>query len=145
MNKRSFYLSAVISMTAAALTAAEANAQDAPICTDRPTKANATCTVVAGAWQVEGDGVSFTRNKADGVKSKTTAFGAATLKYGLSDKSDLQVSWTSYIENRATGAGKITGSGDVYIRYKQALVTGGKTRLDHPVRENSNSGGRPGQ
>lgn len=129
MKKRFFYLSAVIGMTAAALTAAKANAQETPICTDRPTKANATCTVVAGAWQVEGDGVNFTRTRAGGVTSKTTAFGAATLKYGLSDNSDLQVSWTSYIESRATGADKITGSGDVYIRYKQALVTGGKTSV----------------
>ncbi|WP_369062296.1 transporter [Caulobacter sp. 73W] len=130
MNKRFFYLSTFLGMTAAAaLTAAEASAQEAPICTDRPTKANATCTVVAGAWQVEADGVNFTRNKAGGVVAKTTAYGATTVKYGLSDKSDLQVTWTPYVESRVTGANKISGSGDVYVRYKQALKTGGRTTV----------------
>jgi hypothetical protein len=106
-----------------------ASAQEAPICTDRPTKANSTCTVPAGAWQVEADGVNWTRNEAGGVTAKTTAFAATTLKYGLTERSDLQVTWTPYVESRVTGAGEVSGAGDVYVRYKQALVTGGKTTV----------------
>lgn len=130
MNKRFFQLFAFTSAAAAAVIAAgAASAQESAICTDRPTKANAACTVVAGAWQVEADGVNFTRNEAGGVTSKTTAYGATTVKYGLSERSDLEVTWTPYVESRATGADKLTGSGDIYVRYKQALKTSGATTV----------------
>ena len=48
-------LCAVIGLLAigAQARADETDAQAAPICTDRPTKANATCTVPDGAWQIE--------------------------------------------------------------------------------------------
>lgn len=44
-------------MVAAVLlpTTARAQADEQPICTDRPTKANSVCTVPAGRVQVESD------------------------------------------------------------------------------------------
>jgi hypothetical protein len=109
-----------------------ASAQDAPICTDRPTKSNAVCTVLQGAWQVEADGVNWTRNKVGGVKADTTAIAATTLKVGLTDKSDLQVTWTPYVEARTRGPGvddKLDGVGDIWVRYKAQVYAQGKATI----------------
>lgn len=111
----------------------DAAAQDAPICTDRPTKANSVCTVPKGAWQVEADGVNWTRNSVSGARTETTAVAAATLKYGLSDTSDLQVAWTPYLESRVRIAGaeqKTDGVGDVVVRYKQQVRAGRAVTVD---------------
>lgn len=49
---------AFLVITASTLAATAAWADEAPICTDRPTKANGACSVPKGAWQVEADGVN---------------------------------------------------------------------------------------
>lgn len=115
-----------------ALCAGAAHAQDAtPICTDRPSKANATCTVPAGAWQVESDLANFTRNTVGGVRRETTYVVNPYVKYGLTDALDLQVNWAPYIRARTKdlGTGAKTsdsGSGDVYVRLKAKVWSGDK-------------------
>ncbi|PZQ60292.1 MAG: hypothetical protein DI570_14335 [Phenylobacterium zucineum] len=117
---------------ALALAAGAAQAQDAaPICTDRPTKANSTCTVPAGAWQVESDLVNHTRNRAGGVRSEATYVVNPYVKYGLTDRADIQVSWAPYIhaasKDLATGAkASDSGSGDLYVRLKAKVWSGDK-------------------
>jgi hypothetical protein len=109
-----------------------ASAQETPICTDRPTKSNAVCTVPKGAWQVEADGVNWTRSKVAGVKADTTAVAATTLKVGLTDASDLQLTWTPYVEARTRGPGvddKLDGVGDVWVRYKVQAYAQGKATV----------------
>jgi hypothetical protein len=96
---------------------------DDPICTDRPAKANATCTVPAGHWQVETDLGNYIRNTDGGVRTTTVYATNPTLKYGLSDRLDLQLNWAPYIEAKThdlvTGAtDKATGSGDLYLKLK---------------------------
>jgi len=41
-------------------------AEETPICTDRPTKANAVCTVPVGKWQLESSAAGWARTEADG-------------------------------------------------------------------------------
>ncbi|MCC8685488.1 transporter [Xanthomonas campestris pv. raphani] len=105
---------------------AQAQAQDAteaPLCTDRPTKANSTCTVPAGAWQLETDIGSYTRDSQPGTRIETSVFTNPTLKYGVSDRIDLQLNWAPQLQvkttDRATGArSSLSGGGDIYLRMK---------------------------
>ncbi|WP_407468587.1 transporter [Xanthomonas campestris pv. raphani] len=105
---------------------AQAQAQDAteaPLCTDRPTKANSTCTVPAGAWQLETDIGSYTRDSQPGTRIETSVFTNPTLKYGVSDRIDLQLNWAPQMQvkttDRATGArSSLSGGGDIYLRMK---------------------------
>ncbi|MCF5964211.1 transporter, partial [Xanthomonas perforans] len=82
-------LLAVIVTAALSSLAVQAQAQDATdaaLCTDRPTKANATCTVPAGEWQLETDIGNYTRDSQPGTRTETAYFTNPTLKYGVSDR-----------------------------------------------------------
>lgn len=118
---RQFGLTAV-----AALAATQgALAQDeTPICTDRPTKANAICTVPAGVFQLEMDAYNYTRNTFAGVRSTTALYTNPTVKYGLSDRSDLEVNWAPYVVSKSGGA-RQSGVGDVFVRYKHRISNDG--------------------
>jgi hypothetical protein len=97
-----------------------------PICTDRPTKANATCTVPAGDWQVETDIVNWTHSDVGGVKTDVLLAPNPTLKYGLSDKADIELSLAPYEEIRTSTGGVTTrasGVGDLYVRLKWSLLS----------------------
>ncbi len=105
--------------------APSANAQElGPICTDRPTKANATCTVPAGKLQLETDFFNSIRSTSGGLRTTTNFYSNPTLKLGLSDRIDLQVNFAPYIETKvrdeATGTvlGTNNGSGDILVRLK---------------------------
>ncbi len=118
-------------MSALVLLAAAAATPDLVICADRPAKANATCTVPVGHWQLETAGVDWTRTKDAGSRTDVASLGASILKLGLSGTSDLEVGWTPYIRVRsrdATGHVTASGVGDVVVRYKQRL-----TRTGAPV------------
>nr|WP_238691789.1 transporter [Xanthomonas arboricola] len=106
--------------------ATQAQAQDATeaaLCTDRPTKANSTCTVPTGAWQLESDIGSYTRDSQPGTRIETSVFTNPTLKYGVSDRIDLQLNWAPQLQvkttDRVTGArSSLSGGGDIYLRMK---------------------------
>ena len=105
----------------AVLAASAARAQDAPICTDRPTKANAVCTVPAGHWQVESAAVDWLRLEQGGRGSETLLLGAAVVKFGLSEQSDLQVGVSPYVRFSGRGDHR-SGFGDVTVRFKHRLT-----------------------
>lgn len=112
-------------LIAALLSAAPALAQDAEepaICTDRPTKANSTCSVPSGKLQLEADLFNWTRIEAGGTKTDIYLYTSPTLKLGLDDRSDLQVNWTPYAKIDTEGAGSVKGVGDVLVRYKRRLT-----------------------
>lgn len=99
-----------------------------PICTDRPTKANATCTVPAGAVQLETTAVGLARTDAGGVRTYAWTIGATVAKFGLDDRSDLQIGLVPYLEVIGKHAGpdtRISGIGDVTVRYKRRLTGSG--------------------
>lgn len=100
-------------------------AEETPICTDRPTKANAVCTVPIGKWQLESSAASWARTEAGGTKSRVLTLGSSVLKLGLTDRSDLQIGFTPYVhsETRASGIkSTASGIGDLTVRYKHRLT-----------------------
>ena len=117
----------------APLAAANAAAEPAgpPICTDRPSKANGTCTVPAGRVQLEAGTIGWSLTKADGVRTEVLTAGSSFAKIGLSDRSDLQVGVTPYARLTVEQDGMrdgTSGFGDIVVRYKHRL-----TRDDAPV------------
>ena len=97
-------------------------AAEAPICTDRPAKGNTVCTVPEGRFQLEGSAVQWSRITSAGATAKTLSFGSSFIKYGISERSDLQVGITPYVRVEADGAAT-SGFGDVTVRYKQRLTS----------------------
>jgi hypothetical protein len=103
-------------------------AQDAPICTDRPTKANSPCTVPKGKVQVESGLVGWSLTKARGQKAELLTVGSSVAKIGLSERSDLQIGVTPYVVVNTSGDGlanRLAGFGDIVIRYKHRLTEDG--------------------
>jgi hypothetical protein len=97
----------------------------APICTDRPAKANAICTVPVGKWQLESSVASWSRTEAGGAETKVLTLGSSVMKLGLGDRSDLQVVFTPYVHVKAevrSIKSTPSGFGDLTIRYKHRLT-----------------------
>ncbi len=117
---------ALISLLVAVPSAASAKAQEQPpICTDRPAKANATCTVPDNSWQLESTLASWSLAKVDGTRTDTWQVGGSVVKFGLSDRSDLQVAIVPYVGLRSRMGGsvdRVSGIGDVTVRYKRRLT-----------------------
>jgi len=97
-------------------------AAEAPICTDRPAKANAVCTVPDGRFQLESSAAQWSRTASGGATAKALSLGSTVIKYGVSGSSDLQVGFVPYVRVKADGAA-MSGFGDVTVRYKQRLTT----------------------
>lgn len=99
-------------------------AEETPICTDRPTKANAVCTVPAGDWQLESSAVGWARTKAEGSDTRMLTLGSSVIKYGVLDRSDLQIGFTPHVRAETRSAGfksTASGPGDLTVRYKHRL------------------------
>lgn len=100
----------------------------APICTDRPAKANAVCTVPAGKVQLESSLAGWSLTKAGGARTELLSLGSTVAKRGLTGQSDLQVSVTPYARLTVKDAGtrsRASGFGDVLVRYKHRLTDDG--------------------
>ena len=109
-----------------AANAAQSEASSPPaICTDRPSKATSACTVPKGSFQLETDLVNWTRFDFEGTRTDTLLYSSPTLKYGLTDSTDVQAAITPYETVRArdaAGVSKISGVGDLYLRVKQRFT-----------------------
>ncbi|MDB5458564.1 MAG: hypothetical protein JWO72_305 [Caulobacteraceae bacterium] len=106
--------------------AAPARADDGPkaICADRPTKGTSPCTVDPGHWQVEIDAADLTHDRSGGVTTDTGVFAGANLKYGVSDRLDLELNLPGLLTREVSGAGRASGLGDTVARAKLAVVQG---------------------
>jgi len=104
------------------LAAAVAAAAQPPICTDRPAKANAVCTVPAGKVQIESGLAGWSLTKVGGARTTVLTMASTTAKLGLTSRSDIQVSWTPFTRLRVRGGGSAAGIGDVTVRYKRRLT-----------------------
>lgn len=105
--------------------AAAAAAPDLTICADRPSKANGTCTVPVGHWQLEVSGADWARTRDSGGQVDVTSIGQTFVKLGLGDHSDVEVGFTPYVGIRTSGGGMhdhVSGIGDVVVRYKHRLT-----------------------
>lgn len=119
-------IAAVLSLApGAALAQADAApSAPAPICTDRPTKANAACTVPAGTLQLESDAINWTRNDDGGVRTDLIYYTNPYLKYGVGPHTDIEANIAPYVTARTRSGGvvdRIGGVGDLYVRIKQGL------------------------
>lgn len=108
--------------------------------TDRPDKTESPYTVDAGHIQVELDLVTTTRDRdggdGGGTRAETLTVAPFNFKYGLDDRTDVQLVVEPYLRqtvtDRATGRrDRIDGFGDVTVRLKRNLWgnDGGATAL----------------
>ena len=115
----------LIFLTAFGLSVATAAAADEqPICADRPGKATSACTVPAGHWQVEAGFADWTLQKGGGERDTSLAIGETTVKYGLTDSTDLELDFTPWQRATSRIAGvsdHASGVGDVNLIAKQRL------------------------
>jgi hypothetical protein len=113
---------------ASAVAAFTTQANDAsPICTDRPTKANVTCTVPEGMWQLETDIGNYTHDARDGHSTDTMYIINPYLKYGIGSHTDIEVNWAPDVRVRSGAEGNshtTNGTGDLTVRVKRNLYTG---------------------
>jgi hypothetical protein len=117
-----------ILIIAAALLGASspAFAGEQPICADRPGKATSACTVPAGHWQVETGLADWTLQKGGGERDTSLVIGETTVKYGLTNRSDIEVDVAPW--QRATSRGtsfhdSAEGIGDIKVIYKHQLTS----------------------
>lgn len=101
-----------------------AHGQTETICTDRPTKGNAPCTVPTGRIQVEADLWSLSASNSEGRRVESSSYLSPVFKLGLTVSSDLQLGIPLWSELKVAGAdrARISGVGDVIVRYKHRLT-----------------------
>ncbi|MFI4972927.1 MAG: transporter [Caulobacterales bacterium] len=95
------------------------------LCTDRPTKSTAPCTVDAGRWQVESDIYNVTILSVGGVRTTTELFTNPTLKLGVTNTLDLEVNITPWEQVTVRDHGdtsRAASVGDLFLRAKQNLL-----------------------
>jgi hypothetical protein len=98
--------------------------QPPPICADRPGKATSACTVLAGHWQLETGFADWTLQKDNGERDTSLVIGETTIKYGLTDSSDIELDVTPWGRDTARAAGlheSASGFGDLRAIYKQRV------------------------
>lgn len=114
-----------ISLIALFLSAAESGpAQETPICTDRPTKANAVCTVPAGTVQIETSLLGWSRSGSGDERAETVTLAAPVARVGLTERSELQIGSIPFARLTAGPAGRrqhVSGFGDLSVRYKHRI------------------------
>lgn len=96
-----------------------------PICTERPGKANAVCTVPAGHVQIETGLADWSLTKTRGARAELVSLGATFVRIGLTDASELQAgispySWLTVKEGGSKA--RVKGFGDITLRYKRRLT-----------------------
>ena len=128
-------LAAAVPATALAQTPAPAPAADSgpsAICTDRPTKVFATCTVEQGHLQLETDIFNGTFLRLGGVTTDTYLVTNPTLKYGVTPKLDIEANIAPYVFVRSSSGGAtstVKGIGDLYLRAKYAAYSSADGKL----------------
>src|SRR3954451_23103407 len=98
-----------------------AAADEQPICADRPGKATSACTVPVEHWQVETGLADWTLDRSGGERETMLVLGEATLKYGLTDHSDIELDLTPWQRTTSRGPSlreSASGIGDVDVIYK---------------------------
>ena len=95
------------------------------ICTDRPTKSNATCTVDAGRFQLESDLFNGASLHIAGATIDTYFVTNPTLKFGLDKTIDIEVNIAPFevvrTRDASGSASTLGGVGDLYLRLKDNL------------------------
>lgn len=117
----------VVGGSVLALGGAASAADNPPICAARPGKSTPACTVPAAHFQLEAGLADWSLRKAGEDRDASLAIGETTFKYGLSDRSDIEVDVTPWQHSTSRAGGshdRASGFGDVTIGYKQQLTAG---------------------
>lgn len=115
-------------MIVALLLAAASGAESPTICADRPGQATGTCTVPAGHFQVETGLADWSVEKDSGERDTSLTLGETTIKYGLTDRSNLEIDVTPFEKVESRGGGESdehSGFGDINFLYKYRLTGSG--------------------
>lgn len=101
-----------------------------PLCTDRPGKGTSACTVDAGHIQIEVDAFDQSLDRQGAIDTTTTLIGSPTVKLGIDDSADIEVTLTPYLSVRthdhATGVrSDVSGFGDLVLHGKFMLFGDG--------------------
>ena len=115
-------------MAAIALCASSAapGADQPPICADRPGKATGTCIVPTGHWQIETGLADWSEQDGGGERDTSLAIGETTIKYGLTDRSNIEVDvapWQRATSHFAGAHESDSGFGDINVLFKQLLTS----------------------
>jgi hypothetical protein len=108
------------------LLAAPAAADESPICAARPGKSTPPCTVPTGHFQIETGLIDWIGDRHHAERDTSLVIGETTFKYGLTDRSDIEVDVTPWQRSTARiGAlrDRESGIGDVTVGYKQQLTS----------------------
>lgn len=125
-----FVIAAALLAGVATPTVAQTAPDEPVLCTDRPTKANAVCTVPAGKLQLETDVINWSRTRDGGIRTDVIAYTNPYLKLGLGENTDIEANIAPYVEVRTKAAGTTTsigGVGDLTLRLKQRLTDPAKS------------------
>ena len=103
-----------------------AAADEQPICATRPGKSTAPCTVPAGHFQVETGLGDWSLQKAGSERDTSLVVGETVFKYGLTDRSDIELDATPWERSTVSGHGlheSASGFGDINVIYKHELTS----------------------
>ena len=107
------------------------------ICTDRPTKSNAACTVDAGHVQYESDIINGTFLRLDHTTTDTWLVVNPTLKYGLTSNIDLEANIAPLevvrVRDPDGDQHSIAGVSDLYLRLKYEFLNVGGGNLQASI------------
>lgn len=92
-----------------------------PLEADRPDVTESPITVDKGYWQIEMSTAEWTQDKTDGVTTRGWGFGLANVKYGITQRDDLQIGFNTYSTEKS-GDTKTNGFGDVIVRWKHNFL-----------------------
>ena len=113
-------------ISALLLAAAAAAGQELTICADRPGKSSQTCTVPLDHVQVEIGIADWTLTKNEGERDTTLTIGQVAIKYGLTERSHVEVDvtpWQRVTSHDASRRDSTSGFGDVLLVYKHLLTS----------------------
>lgn len=101
-----------------------------PLCTDRPGKGTSACTVDAGHVQIEVDAFDQSLDRQGPVDTTTTLIGSPTVKLGIDDTVDIEVTLTPYLsvrmhDHRTNARSDFSGFGDLILHGKFMLFGDG--------------------
>ena len=116
---------------ASSSSALAAQVQDEPLCAERPGLATPTCTIPAGAIQIEVGLLDWTHSVSNSSEERELVVGETAVKFGISDRAHLEVAWSPYVRSRTwegDAKNSVSGFGDLTLAAKVRL-----TRSDMPV------------
>jgi hypothetical protein len=117
----------VIATLLLCVSSAAAAANQQPICATRPGKATAPCTVPSGHFQIETGLADWSLQKSGSERDTSLAIGETAVKYGLTDRSDIELDVSPWQRSMGRAGGvrdSSSGIGDLVASYKQGLTRG---------------------